>query len=37
MHYMTYRSHQMKKHIFGVLCPNALFVESVSVPTEHEK
>jgi hypothetical protein len=37
MHYVTYRSHRMQKHKFGVTCPGALFVESVPVPPEHEQ
>jgi hypothetical protein len=32
VHYVTRRSHQMQKHVFG-----GLFVESVPVPSEHEK
>jgi hypothetical protein len=37
MHYVTHRSHRMQKHKFGVMCPGALFVKSVSVQPEHEK
>jgi hypothetical protein len=37
MHYVTHRSLQMKKHKFSVPCPIMLFVESVLVPSEHEK
>jgi hypothetical protein len=37
MHYVTRRFHWMQKHIFGVTCIVALFVESVSVPHKHEK
>jgi hypothetical protein len=37
MHYVTYSSHQMQKQKFGVMCPDARFVESVPVPAEHEK
>jgi hypothetical protein len=33
----TSRSQQMQKHKFGVTCPNAPFIESIPVPTEHEK
>jgi hypothetical protein len=29
MHYVTRRSHRMQKHKFGVMCPDALFVESI--------
>jgi hypothetical protein len=27
----------MQKHMFGVTCPDALFVESLLVPPEHEQ
>jgi hypothetical protein len=37
MHYVTHRSHWIEKHKFSITCPDALFVESVSVPPEHEK
>jgi hypothetical protein len=37
MHYVTDRSHQMQKHMFGITCVDTLFVESVPVPNEHEK
>jgi hypothetical protein len=37
MHYVTHRSHQRQKHMFGVTCPSALFVEFIPVPPEHEK
>jgi hypothetical protein len=37
MHYVTSRSHQMKKHKFNVICPGVLFVESPPVPPEHKK
>jgi hypothetical protein len=37
MHYMNHRSHQMEKYKLGVTCPGELFVQSVSVPPEHEK
>jgi hypothetical protein len=37
MHYVTHRSQLMQKCKFSVTCPNALFVESVSVPPEHKK
>jgi hypothetical protein len=37
MHYVTHKSHRMKKHKFGVTCPVVLFVESVPVPPEQEK
>jgi hypothetical protein len=36
-HYLTHTSHRMQKHMFTVMCPDALFVESIPVPTEHEK
>jgi hypothetical protein len=36
LHYMTRRSHQIQKHKFDITCPNALLVESVSVPPVHE-
>jgi hypothetical protein len=37
MHYVTCRSHWMQKYMFGVTSPNTLFVESTTVPPEHEK
>jgi hypothetical protein len=37
MHYVTRRSYRMQKQKFDVMCPDALFDESVPVPTEHEK
>jgi hypothetical protein len=37
MHNMARISHQMQKHKFGVMCPDALFVESIPVPPEYEK
>jgi hypothetical protein len=37
MHYVTGRSHQMQKYTFGVMCPDALFVESILVAPEYEK
>jgi hypothetical protein len=37
MHYVTHISHWIQKHKLGVMCPDALFVESVLVPPEHEK
>jgi hypothetical protein len=37
MHYVTRRSHCMQKHKFSVTSPDAFFVESISVPPEHEK
>jgi hypothetical protein len=37
MHYVTHRSHQMEKHKFGIMCPCALFVESVPVPPQQKK
>jgi hypothetical protein len=37
MHYVTHRSHRMQKHMFGIMCANALFVESIPVLPEHEK
>jgi hypothetical protein len=36
MHYMTYRSHKMQKHKFGVTCPNVLLMETASGPPKHE-
>jgi hypothetical protein len=36
MHYMAYISYQMKKHKFGVRCPNVFFVKFILVPPEHE-
>jgi hypothetical protein len=37
MHYVARRSHQMQKHKFGRMCPNALSVKSILVPPEHER
>jgi hypothetical protein len=37
MHYVTSRSHRIQKHMFGITCPSALFVETSPVPLEHEK
>jgi hypothetical protein len=37
MHYVTRRSHRMKKHKFGVTCPHTLFMENTPCPPEHEK
>jgi hypothetical protein len=37
MHYVTRRSHRMQKHKFSTMCPDALVVEFVLVPHEHEK
>jgi hypothetical protein len=37
MHYVSYGSHQMQKHMFGVTFLGALSVKSVSVPPEPEK
>jgi hypothetical protein len=37
MNYVTHRSYQMQKRRFDVMSPIALFVESIPVPTEHEK
>jgi hypothetical protein len=37
MHYVTRRYHRMKKHKFGIRCPDTFLVESVSVPHENEK
>jgi hypothetical protein len=37
MPYVMCRSHQMQKQKFNTMCPNTIFVESVPVPTEHEK
>jgi hypothetical protein len=34
---VTYISHRMQKYKFGVTCPSVHFVESVPVPTKHEK
>jgi hypothetical protein len=35
MHYVTRRSHWMRKDKFSVMCIDALFVESILVPPEH--
>jgi hypothetical protein len=37
MHYVTYRSHRIQKHKFGITCPDMLLVESVLVPPKQEK
>jgi hypothetical protein len=37
MHYVTRRTDRMLEHKFEVMCPGALFMESISVPLEHEK
>jgi hypothetical protein len=37
MQYVTRRSHRKQKHKYSVMCPNTLFVISISVPPEHEK
>jgi hypothetical protein len=37
MQYVTHRSRWMETHNFVVMCHNAVFVETVVVPTEHEK
>jgi hypothetical protein len=37
MHYVMCRSHQMQKQKFNVTCQSTIFVESVPVPSEHEK
>jgi hypothetical protein len=37
MHYVTHRSHQMRKHKFGITCPEALFLKSVPAPPDLEK
>jgi hypothetical protein len=36
MHYVTVRSHWMKKHKVGVMCLGALFVESIPFPRKRE-
>jgi hypothetical protein len=37
MHYVTRISHRMQKHKFGITSTGTIFVESVPVPSEHEK
>jgi hypothetical protein len=37
MHYMTNRSRWMQKNMFGMTCPEALFVTPVPVPPKPEK
>jgi hypothetical protein len=37
MPYVTYRSHWMQKHKFGVMCHGALFMEITPSPPKHEK
>jgi hypothetical protein len=36
MHNMTHRSHRMQNYKLDVTCPDALFVESLPIPPEHE-
>jgi hypothetical protein len=37
MHYVTRRSHRMQKHMFDIMYPDALFVETIPSPPEQEK
>jgi hypothetical protein len=37
MHYMTHIYQRMQKHKYSIRCPDAFFVESVSVPFKREK
>jgi hypothetical protein len=37
MHYVTRRFQRVQKYKFSVTCLGALFMESVTVPSEHEK
>jgi hypothetical protein len=37
MHYLTHRSHQIRKQMFGITCPEVLFVKSVPAPPDLEK
>jgi hypothetical protein len=37
MHCVTHKSHRMQKPKFDVMCLDALFVQSVPVPLEHEQ
>jgi hypothetical protein len=37
MHYETRISHRMQKHMFGVTCPDTLFMETALGPPKHEK
>jgi hypothetical protein len=37
MHYVTHRPHRIQKHKFNIMCPDMLFVESVTIPPEDEK
>jgi hypothetical protein len=37
MHYVTHRSHKMKKHKFDVTCPDTLLVETALGAPVHEK
>jgi hypothetical protein len=37
VHYVTRKSHWMQKHMFGVMCRGALFMEITLDPPEHKK
>jgi hypothetical protein len=37
MHYVTHRPHWMLKHMFNVMCPDAVFMETRPGPPENEK
>jgi hypothetical protein len=37
MDYVTHRSHGMQKHMIGITCPGALFMETAPGQPEHEK
>jgi hypothetical protein len=34
---VTYRSHRMQKHMFDIMCPSALFMETAPGTPKHEK
>jgi hypothetical protein len=37
MYYVIHRYLRVEKHKFGITCPDMLFVESIPIPSEHEK
>jgi hypothetical protein len=37
MHYVTRIPHRMQKYMFGATCPSTLFLDSLPVPSEHNK
>jgi hypothetical protein len=37
MHCVTRKYHWMQKHKFGVMCPDAIFMETAPGQPQHEK